>query len=131
MELKWLCPSVSLAVTVFSPSLCPSVSKLFTVSNQQRDMFAVHSSLPYVKKKSPFVARDTSLKSPCRLIEFVYEAFIHCQTFDTEESQVFPRQSFSKVNTGPDMHAHAQKHTHSTIQRRGVWDIPQTASCSR
>lgn len=65
------------------------------------------------QNRSPFVAQDTFFKSLCWLIEFVYEAFIHCQTFDREESQVLPRQSFQKVNTGPDVHAHAQKHTHT------------------
>ena len=38
-----------------------------------------------------------------------------------EESQVHPRQSFPKVNTEPDMHAYAQKHTtHYKTAPRGL-----------
>lgn len=46
--------------------------------------------------------------------------FIPCQAFDREESQVLSRLSFPKVNTGPDMHTHALKHTHYNIAPRGL-----------
>lgn len=142
MTLRWNCcihyPSVSLTVpvTVSSfPTLPPqgflsitlSVSQSQTASNLSATVskptktHVCHTFTTAIcENRGPIVARDTSFKSPCWLIEFVYEAFIHCQTFDREESQVLPRQSFPKVNTGPDMHAHAQKHTRYNAAPRGL-----------
>lgn len=72
------------------------------------------------QNRSSIVSRDTSFKSLYWLIEFVYEAFIHCQTFERQESQAVPRQSFPKVNTEPDMHTNAQKNTHYNTAPRGL-----------
>ncbi len=113
-------------LVVFSPSLCPSPSlrlplTCLPLSQTQQKRYVCHTFTTSIcENRRRIVARDTSFKSPCWLIEFVYEAFIHCQTFDREESQVLPRQSFPKVNTGPDMHAHAQKHTHYNTAPRGL-----------
>lgn len=109
----------------FSPSICLSLSQtasnLSAIVSEPTKRYVCHTFTTAIcKNRSPIVARDTSFKSPCWLIEFVYEAFIHCQTFDREESQVLPRQSFPKVNTGPDMHAHAQKHTLYNTAPRGL-----------
>lgn len=142
MTLSWNCcihyPSVSLAVTVIItsfPTLPPhdflsitlSVSRSQTASNLSATVskptkrYVCHTFIPAIcQNRNSIVTRDTSFKSPCWLIEFVYEAFIHCQTLDREASQVLPRQSFPKVNTGPDMHAHAQKHTHYNTAPRGL-----------
>lgn len=72
------------------------------------------------QNRSSIVSRDTSFKSLYWLIEFVYEAFIHCQTFERQESQAVPRQSFPKVNTEPDMHTNAQTNTHYNTAPRGL-----------
>lgn len=87
------------------------------------------------QNRGPIVARDTSFKCPFWLIEFVYEAFIHCQTFDREECLTFEMsQLLSSIFPKSQQWArHACKSSEmqqTTIQRRGVWDILQTASCS-
>lgn len=80
----------------------------------------IHHGRTVCQNRSSIVSRDTSFKSLYWLIEFVYEAFIHCQTFERQESQAVPRQSFPKVNTEPDMHTNAQKNTHYNTAPRGL-----------
>lgn len=82
------------------------------------------------QNRGPIVAQDTSFRPLCWLIEFVYEAFIHCQMFDREECQVLPSSIFFQKSTLSQTCMHTHWVTHTTMQRRGVWDIPQTASCS-
>lgn len=82
---------------IFPPSLSLSVQ----TTNKEVLLFTTTTC----ENTSPIVSGDTSFKSSNRLIEFVYEGFIHCRTFEGQESQV--RQSFAKVNTGPDVSTNA------------------------
>lgn len=72
-----------------------------------------------MSKQGSYCCTRHLLQISVLLIEFVYGAVFHCLTSDREESQV-PRQSFPKVNRGPDTHAQAQKHTHDNEAPRGL-----------
>lgn len=152
MTLSWNCciyyPSVALAATVIItsfPTLPPhgflsitlSVSRSRAASNLSATVskptkrYVCHTFTTAIcQNRSPIVARDTSFKSSCWLIEFAYEAFIYCQTL-TEKRAKSSLVNLSRKSTLGQTCTHTHRNTHTTIQRRGVWDIPQTASCSR
>lgn len=92
-------PFLLCLLMVFSPpflmSQSQTASNLSAPVSKPTKRYVCHTfTMAICLKRGPVVARDTSFKSPCWLIEFVYEAFIHCQTFDWEESSpssVFPK----------------------------------------
>lgn len=98
--------------------LCPSSWLWFQPLSPNTKQKSLLFTATTCENTSPIVSDDTSFKSSNRLIEFGYEGFIHCQTFEGQESQV--RQSFAKVNTGPDVHTNALKHTQNNAAPRGL-----------
>ncbi|CAB1442871.1 unnamed protein product [Pleuronectes platessa] len=121
-DIKGIVEQASAQQPPYMGSLCKeSVFNLSATDSTPTERYVCHTFTTAIcQNRRPIVAPDTSFKSSRQLIEFVYEAFIHCRTFDREESQVVPRQSFPKVNTGPDMHAHALKHTPHNAAPRGL-----------
>lgn len=96
---------------VVSPS--QTASNLSATDSTPTKRYVCHTFTAAIcQSRGPIVAPDTSFKPSHWLIEFVYEAFIHCQTSWQRGEPSPPSSIFSRKSTLGQTCTHTHRNTH-------------------